>query len=66
MVPQTPSGRVLVVVLMAVGIGLFGAMTANFASTLVRRRDRDTSMEDLVNEVRMLRSELTRVRADSD
>ena len=65
MVPQTPLGRALGVVLMISGIGLFGALTANLAFLLVRRDRYSAQFDDLVNEVKALRSEISRLNNDS-
>ena len=62
-VPVTQVGRAFAYVLMIGGIGLFGALTANFASILVRREDtRSAAIASLVEEVRSMREELTRLR----
>ena len=62
-VPVTQVGRAFAYVLMIGGIGLFGALTANFTSILVRRADtRSAAITSLVEEVRSMREELTRLR----
>ena len=62
-VPVTDVGRAFAYVLMLGGIGLFGALTANFASILVRREDTSSAaVASLVEEVRSMREELTRLR----
>ena len=61
MVPQTPLGRALGVVLMVCGIGLFGALTANFAWLFVRRDRNSAQITELVKEVKALRSEVLRL-----
>ena len=62
-VPVTQVGRAFAYVLMIGGIGLFGALTANFASILVRREDTSSAaIASLVKEVRSMREELTRLR----
>ena len=58
MVPITPIGRAAGVVLMVGGIGLFGALTANFAALMVRRQRHTGAVEDLVKEVNALRKDL--------
>ena len=60
-VPVTDLGRAFAYVLMLGGIGLFGALTANFASILVRRNDQGSTAA-LAEEVRAMREELTRLR----
>ena len=57
-VPSTPMGRVAGVVLMLGGVGLVGALTANFAAMMVRRQRNSDAIEDLVQEVKSLREEL--------
>ena len=58
MVPSTPAGRVAGVVLMLGGVGLVGALTANFAAMMVRRQRNNDAIEDLVQEVKTLREDL--------
>ena len=58
MVPSTPAGRVAGVVLMLGGVGLVGALTANFAALMVRRQRNNDAIEELVQEVRTLREDL--------
>ena len=58
MVPSTPEGRVAGVVLMLGGVGLFGALVANFAALMVRRQRNNDALEDLVQEVKSLREDL--------
>ena len=62
-VPETQIGRAFAYVLMLGGIGIFGALTANFASILVRKDDNDSAtLASLVEEVRLMREELTQLR----
>ena len=62
-VPVTHAGRAFAYVLMIGGIGLFGALTANFASILVRREDTSSdAIAALVEEVQAMREELTELR----
>ena len=62
-VPVTQVGRAFAYVLMLSGIGLFGALTANFASILVRREyPGSATIASLVEEVRLMRDEVTRLR----
>ena len=62
-VPVTQVGRAFAYVLMIGGIGLFGALTANFASILVRRDDRNsTAVAALVEEVKAMREDLAGLR----
>ena len=60
MVPETAIGRITGVVLMLGGIGIFGAVTANLASLLVRNRKEETALEKLIQEVRDLRDKVDR------
>ena len=62
MVPATAIGRVAGVVLMLGGIGLFGAVTANLATLLVRSDRSNAVVEGLVKEVRALREEVAQLR----
>ena len=64
MVPATSIGRVAGVVLMLGGIGLFGAVTANLATLLVRRDRSNAIVEELAHEVRALREEVARLRGE--
>ncbi len=62
-VPVTQVGRAFAYVLMIGGIGLFSALTANFASILVRRKDiGPAAVAALVEEVRIMREELAELR----
>ena len=62
-VPVTQAGRAFAYMLMIGGIGLFGALTANFASILVKSGDDSSAVAvALAEEVRSLREELTRFR----
>ena len=57
--PVTPLGRAVAVVLMLGGIGLFGALTANLASALMRSEDTvEKGVNELLAEVRELRAQL--------
>ena len=58
MVPSTPAGRVAGVVLMVGGVGLFGALVANFAAMMVRR-DSGTTIHSKTWSKRSRRSERT-------
>ena len=62
MVPITATGRVAGVVLMVGGIGLFGAVTANLASLLVRDDSRDAALESLTRQVEALQGEVARLQ----
>ncbi len=69
--PVTVAGRVVAAFLIVGGVGLFGAVTANLASSFIRssaRRPRAESeaVEALVAEIRELREEVARLRADRE
>ena len=69
--PVTAAGRIVATFLIVGGVGLFGALTANLASSFIRssnRRPRGESeaMEELTIEVRELREEVARLRADRE
>ena len=58
--PVTAVGRIVATVLMFGGIGLFGALTANFASFIVRSDNRASVdvNQQLLEEVRSMRSQI--------
>ena len=58
----TTMGRIAGVMLMIGGIGLFGAVTANLASLLVRNDSRDVALEALTRQVEALQGEIARLR----
>ena len=65
MVPVTWGGRAVAVVLMLGGIAFFSGVTANLASFLIKRKDKDketAEMTRLIEEVEGLRKEITRLR----
>ena len=67
MTPVTPVGRGMAVLLMLVGIGLFGGLTANFASTLFRTDDNvEANTEQLLDQMRNLREEIGALRQSVD
>ena len=59
--PVTAVGRIVATVLMFGGIGLFGALTANLASFIVRSDNRDSANQQLLEEVRLLQSQIDRL-----
>jgi voltage-gated potassium channel len=62
--PVTAEGRALGVVLMFVGIGLFGVFTANIASFFVRAdRDNEDAPTPVADEVRRLRDQIADLQA---
>ena len=63
MFPVTLAGRIIATMLMLVGIGLFGGLTANLA-TLLLKSDEPTApaVDELVTEVRGLREEIALLR----
>lgn len=66
-VPVTAAGRAIGFVLMIGGIALFGALTANLASFLVRTDDPNkAALTQLLDEVKGLREELARLRESQD
>ncbi len=66
-VPVTAAGRAFAYLLMLGGIGLFGALTANFAAMLSRREDPSlAALASLQDEVRELRAALERSRQRDD
>lgn len=57
--PVTPLGRAIAIVLMLVGIGLFGGLTANLASAIVKSEDNvEGKVDALLDEVRELRTQV--------
>ena len=67
MTPITPVGRGMAVLLMLVGIGLFGGLTANFASSIFRTDDNvEANTEHLIKEMRELREELKELKERID
>ena len=57
--PVTPIGRAIAIVLMLVGIGLFGGLTANLASAIVKSEDNvEDKVDALLDEVRELRTQV--------
>ena len=63
MTPLTPAGRAIAFVLMVVGVGLFGGLTANLASFLVKEDETDdVPVTQLTKEVRNLMEEIRELR----
>ena len=59
MTPATPTGRAIAIFLMIGGIGLFGGLTANLASAIVKTEDTAEAKVDLLlREVRTLRNQV--------
>ena len=57
--PVTPAGRAIAIVLMLVGIGLFGGLTANLASAIVKSEDNvEEKVDTLLEEIRELRTQV--------
>ena len=57
--PVTPAGRAIAIVLMLVGIGLFGGLTANLASAIVKSEDNvEDKVDTLLGEIRELRTQV--------
>ena len=64
-VPVTEAGRARALVLMIGGVALFGALTANLASTFMRRETPNSAVvASLVEEVRLMRDEVARLRGE--
>jgi voltage-gated potassium channel len=59
--PKTAAGRGIGVVLMIVGIGLFGVLTANLSAYFVEQQEEST-----VDELRRLRQDIARLEAKFD
>ena len=65
--PVTPAGRAIAVVLMLVGIGLFGGLTANLASAIVKSDEQvEENVETLIEEVRALREQVGGLETRTD
>ncbi len=57
--PVSAGGRVVALILMLGGVGIFGAITANLASLLLKSPDNQNQLiAELVEEVRELRREM--------
>ena len=62
MVPQSSGGRIVAVVLMLGGIGLFGAVTANLASFFTKNDESNIfQIEQLTKEIQELKTEIQRL-----
>ena len=65
MTPVTPIGRAIAMVLMLVGIGLFGGLTANMASLLLKAEEiTEGTVIELVVEIRSLREAVSQLRQE--
>jgi voltage-gated potassium channel len=63
MTPLTPAGRAIAFVLMVVGVGLFGGLTANLATFLVKEdKVDDIHISELAREIRYLKQEIGELR----
>ena len=63
MTPVTATGRAIAMVLMLVGIGLFGGLTANLASLLQKAEaTTEATVLELATEIRTLRQEISLLR----
>ncbi|MCH7787221.1 MAG: two pore domain potassium channel family protein [Chloroflexi bacterium] len=61
--PVTTAGRAVAFVLMIGGIGFFGAITANFASFLIKEPGvSQTNSAQIIGEIEILRTEISRLR----
>ena len=64
-VPVSPAGRAMGYILVLGGVGIFGALTANFASFLVKEQAAtDPVNSQLLREIRALREELAEGRRE--
>lgn len=61
--PTTPMGRGVAVALMLFGIAALSALTATVAAFLVRESREETTLADVLAELRALREEVARLRA---
>ena len=67
MTPVTPTGRAIAVFLMIGGIGLFGGLTANLASAIMKTEDTvEANVDLLLEEVRALRSQVGGLEATAE
>ncbi len=65
--PVTPMGRAIAIVLMLVGIGLFGGLTANLASAIVKSEDNvEGKVDALLDEIRELRTQVSELETTSE
>lgn len=65
--PVTPAGRAIAIVLMLVGIGLFGGLTANLASAIVKSEDNvEEKVDTLLEEVRELRTQVVSLETTTE
>ena len=65
--PVTSGGRIIAIILMVTGIGLFGAFTALFATFILtpEKEKREHQIESLVQEIRALRRQIGSSKSDS-
>lgn len=65
-VPVTPEGRIVAIVLMLGGIGLFGVLTGLFARMLVQAefKREESELANLVAEVRLLRERIEQMEKE--
>ncbi|MDP6512605.1 MAG: ion channel [SAR202 cluster bacterium] len=65
MTPVTATGRAMAMVLMLVGIGLFGGLTANLASLLQKAEETtEATVLELATEIKSLREEISLLRQE--
>ena len=66
--PVTPEGRVVAIILMTAGVGLFGTFTGFVATFFIQpeNQQQTSELESLVAEVRELRSEVKALQASID
>ena len=61
--PVTLSGRILAIVLMVFGVGLFGVFTAYVASLFIEGEDEGKSLE-ILKEIKLLRAEIQTLKKE--
>lgn len=64
--PVTPEGRLIASMLMLSGLGLFGTLSGFVASWFLqpKKEEKDTEIQELVAEVKLLRSELSSLKCN--
>lgn len=61
--PKSPEGRILALTLAVYGFAIFGYVAATFASFLISRVRKEEKKENLTEEFRLLRSEVTELKS---
>ncbi len=65
-VPLTPAGQFVAVILMILGIGLFGTLAATLTSAITAGRPKDVSNEVILAEITRLREQIERLETRLD